>query len=94
MSSELKGLQEDKSIVKNMDTPHGLQRKFNVYTILFFTLLLDRPLCLCDPQTTTTMWSHFLSGTGLKLNKQAFVFRIKNATKTENRTVEPESVTD
>lgn len=80
-----------------MDTSRGLQRNFHVCTTLFFMLLLDSPLCLCDPQTTMTTWSHFLSGIGLKLNRQAFAFKMKNnLTEWENTIVllEPGSVTD
>lgn len=64
--SEIKGLQEDKSIVKNRDTLHGFKRKFNVCIILFFMLLIDSSLSLCDPRTTMMMWCHFLNGISLK----------------------------
>jgi len=80
-----------------MDTPRGLQRKFNVCTIPFLTLLQT---ALCTSVIHKPPWQHiphFLSGINLKLNRQAFVFKIKNnSTKTENMIVllEPECITD
>lgn len=81
--------------MKNRDTLHGFKRKFNVCIILFFMLLIDGSLSLCDPRTTMMMCCHVWYQS--KANRQAFTFKIENnSTKPENTIVslEPESVID